>query len=394
MKRYNLLSEAKKPSPNYLHSVTNKPLKTETRYICEDTTAELMNNDINYGFVYGGKKVVFKKDELEKIKKISTVGMKLIGFKPIDRLKTYHNYKSSSFIYPNDKQINGSLSTFSALYKKMIEMKKIAICRFKERETSFPLYVALVPQEEIFDNEGVQVSPPGFNVIYLPFADGIREIKNFRDEETPETDDEKIKLTKKLIKKLYTSKFSGLDIENPTLQKHYAALQALALEHDKEEDIQDLTEPDYKTMEKYSELYEIWNEKVMNNKDYKKEAPKKRKKEEGEEEDERKLKKAKTSQEGVTIVKKEKKVKKEVDDDEDDDRAKKLKKEKRIKDSYEPDDEEEEEIVKKKTKEKKIKKKDSDEEEDVEEEIVEIDMIQEAKTGHVNINKLKKRLKN
>ena len=46
---------------------------------------------------------------------------------------------------------------------------------FAARDTSPPRYVALLPRDEETDAESSeQISPPGFYVIFLPFADDIR----------------------------------------------------------------------------------------------------------------------------------------------------------------------------------------------------------------------------
>lgn len=39
-----------------------------------------------------------------------------------------------------------------------------------------PRMVALYPQDEELEENRVQVMPPGFHVIYLPYADDFREL--------------------------------------------------------------------------------------------------------------------------------------------------------------------------------------------------------------------------
>lgn len=41
-------------------------------------------------------------------------------------------------------------------------------------------------KEEEFDKQNVQISPPGFHVIYLPFADDFRKVK-FEEQPKGET---------------------------------------------------------------------------------------------------------------------------------------------------------------------------------------------------------------
>ncbi|KAG2386546.1 hypothetical protein C9374_002290 [Naegleria lovaniensis] len=351
---YSCVSKAKKPPAILLHSDTNKPLKCETKYICEDTGTELMKqghggggntatefanttvgtvgttnlmegsnfqNDMVYYYDYGNQKAEFTLDELSKIRQLHTgrstmnvtmnvttshsigapmmnatlnttttttttttqqtttttttttttqhttpsikneytqPGIKLLGFKPKSRLKVYHNYKSSGFLYPNDHKIQGSLLSLSAIHKKMIEMDKIAICRFIQREGIMPQYVALIAQQEVLDEQDhSQIVPPGFQIIFLPYADGIRKPQQFENQSKPS--DKHVQLAKKLAKKMQID-FNSSFFNNPSLQQFYQSLQALALEHSEVEQIEDTLKPDIEGMKKYQSLMEEFKE--------------------------------------------------------------------------------------------------------------------------------------
>ena len=69
----------------------------------------------------------------------------------------------------------------------------VAICKYIPRNYSLPIFVALVPQvlklillllllifdtlqEEELDEGNIQISPPGFNVIFLPFSEDMRSL--------------------------------------------------------------------------------------------------------------------------------------------------------------------------------------------------------------------------
>jgi ATP-dependent DNA helicase 2 subunit 1 len=264
---YNLISRASKGNPVHLHSATNRLLKSETKFICEDTGNELMKSDIKYAYDYGGVKVTFEAEELLKIRNFGTKGMKLMGFKPKDCLKAYQNYTSSGFIYPNDSLISGSFIAFSALHKKMLEMNKIAICRYIARDGSIPVYVALLPQEERLDSEDrdIQLSPPGFNVIYLPYADSIRKLEDVlvkKNEEKVEPTEKQLENAKKVIKCLNVD-ITNAEFDNPLLQNHYAILKALAVNPEKLEKIVDHIQPDLEGMQKYSNIIEEFKDSVL-----------------------------------------------------------------------------------------------------------------------------------
>ena len=189
----------------------------------------------------------------DKVIYYNTLGIQLMGFKPKSALKEYHFYRNASFIYPDDSTIKGSSTLFAALLDRMIQKEKIAIARFVPRDISMPIFVALVAQEEEFDEDGTQLIPPGLHVIYLPFADDIRDL------EVPKTkpaDEEQVRLAKQIVKKLRI-RFDSRSFENPTLQKHYAALQALALEREQVEAVPDYVLPDDEGMKRVNNLFFI-----------------------------------------------------------------------------------------------------------------------------------------
>jgi ATP-dependent DNA helicase 2 subunit 1 len=255
---YNLVQPAKKNLPTYLHADTNRPLRSETKQVCEDTGTELMASDIIYAYDYGGQSVHFEKEDLQHIRNQITSkeqSIKLIGFKPRSRLRIPHNVRPSSFIHPTDKSITGSTSAFAALHRKMLEMDRIAICRLIARTNSDTVYVALLPAEEKIDDDGIQIEPPGFHVIFLPYADGYRKLTVSKPKDAKTADDKTISAAKKIAKKI-SFNFDSMDFDNPALQKHYAALQALALERKTIEEIKDHVTPDVEGMKKYKEEVE------------------------------------------------------------------------------------------------------------------------------------------
>ena len=58
----------------------------------------------------------------------------------------------------------------------MLAMDKMAIARWTPRDNAPPRMAALLPQAESVDEEGIQINPPGFHVIPLPYADDIRNL--------------------------------------------------------------------------------------------------------------------------------------------------------------------------------------------------------------------------
>jgi len=255
---YKLVQPAKKGAYLWLDSKTNQPTKSITKWVCADTGTLLMDSQIKYAYTYGGEKIIFDKEEVNAIKNFDMQGLRLMGFKPMDSLKSY-NIRTADFIYPDEFSIKGSTSAFAALLDRMLALKKIAICKITPRSEASPRFVALTPQAETFDADGTQNTPPGFHVVYLPYADDIRNLKL---EATPKATTDQIDKAKKLVKTLRI-KFDSRNFENPSLQKHYANLQAIALEREAVEEVPDYVIPDEAGMEKFADIIDAYREAVF-----------------------------------------------------------------------------------------------------------------------------------
>lgn len=96
------MQETKKGSYVWLDSRTNQQLKKMTKYICEDTGSMLLDTQVRNSYTYGGERVFFDKEEIQKIKLCEKSSFHLMGFKPRNTLKDYYNIKHASFIYPDE----------------------------------------------------------------------------------------------------------------------------------------------------------------------------------------------------------------------------------------------------------------------------------------------------
>ncbi|KAL5538711.1 hypothetical protein UlMin_046194 [Ulmus minor] len=231
----------------WLDSVTNRPLKTERSFICEDTGALLKESTKRFQ-LYKGESIKFSVEELAEIKRVSTGYLRLLGFKPLSCLKDYHNLRPSTFLFPSDEEVIGSTSIFIALHRSMLRLKRFAVAFYGT--SARPPLVALVAQEEIIKSGG-QVEPPGMHMIYLPYCDDIRDIEELHSDTNfaaPRANEEQIKKAAALMKRVDLKDFSVCQFSNPALQRHYAVLQALALDEDEMPEIKDETAPDEEGM--------------------------------------------------------------------------------------------------------------------------------------------------
>ncbi|XP_060795804.1 X-ray repair cross-complementing protein 6 [Neoarius graeffei] len=236
---YILVRTASKPSAVRLYRDTNEPMRTKTRLFHTQNGSLLLPSDIKKAQVYGNKQIVMEKDEVDEIKKFDEPGLVLMGFKPMDRLKLHHHIRPALFIYPEEEQVTGSSCVFTALLQKCSERNVFALCKFTSRRNTPPRFVALVPQTEVLENSVVQVAPPGFHAIFLPYADDIRTLDVH---ECPTASAEQVNKMKEIVHKL-RFKYRSDAFENPVLQQHYRNLEALALDMMAPEAIEDFTLP-------------------------------------------------------------------------------------------------------------------------------------------------------
>lgn len=145
----------------------------------------------------------------------------------------------------------------------MLRKEKVAIVRVQVRESTSVRFCALLPQDEKFDDSTGLQTPPGFQLIVLPYADDIRDLDGIMEaagfQKAEERQQEPAIIDKlrpeeknaaKLLIKNLTIEFDPRNFENPTIQKFYSGLQALALNEDEPEPVEDLLEPDYEELQR------------------------------------------------------------------------------------------------------------------------------------------------
>lgn len=142
----------------------------------------------------------------------------------------------------------------------MIAKDKIAIVRFVPRVTSAVRFCALFPQKESFDEDNFQ-TPPGFNLVFLPFADDIRKPDTVKPVKKVEVSRENVVNAKVLVKSLSID-FDSRNFTNPNIQNFYTKLQAIALGEEEPEDVEDLLQPDEEGFEKYQPFIDSFKNSI------------------------------------------------------------------------------------------------------------------------------------
>ena len=174
-------------------------------------------------------------------------GLTLIGFKARESLDPALNLSPAVFVYPDELETRGSICIFSALLKVMLEMQSVALCCYIPRSYASPRLVILTPQAESLDDRSLQIDPPGFYLINLPYSDDIRTLSIPEVETRP--GEEAVEVLASVIDKLtLRGGFDPLQYENPALQKYYAGLRALALDQETVDTVLDCTLPNVEAM--------------------------------------------------------------------------------------------------------------------------------------------------
>ncbi|XP_018013106.1 X-ray repair cross-complementing protein 6-like [Hyalella azteca] len=244
---YTSISTARKPASVKLHRSGNDLIKTITKEYREDTGELLMTSDFCKYQEYGKRKIKFTVEESRELNKVYPTGIELLGFKPSSAIKAFHYVKPASFLYPDDKNIKGSTAAFAALLTRCVARDVVPIVRVVPRTNASPSWAALLPQEEVLDDDGCQLRAPGFHVCYLPFADDFRQLDMTVGR--ARASNEQVDAAKSFIKKLHF-RYDPSSFENPDLQTHWRNIEALALNRRDLEPVTDYTVPDYARIRK------------------------------------------------------------------------------------------------------------------------------------------------
>ena len=99
-----------------------------------------------------------------------------------------------------------------------------------------------------------ETSPPGFQVIFLPYADDMRNPEALvgSSEDIKLAPAHWVKLAASMVNELQLRNFSEANFTNPTLQHFYSRLEALALESNQPRDVEDTLEPDYEGLQRHA----------------------------------------------------------------------------------------------------------------------------------------------
>lgn len=214
-----------------------------------------------YKFGSGGDYVYFKPEELESIRHFEGKCLRIIGFKPRSMLHPWAAVKKSAFIFPTEADVVGSTRVFSALWRKLLDSKKMAIAWYIARKNAVPQIVAILPSRDPSDEDsGTQSLPAGLWLYPLPFMDDMRDLTQLKTQPVVRASNELVDKMRIIVENLQMPKgvYDHSKIPNPSLQWHYKVLQDIALDEIPESNNKtDLTVPKYKQINKRVGQYQV-----------------------------------------------------------------------------------------------------------------------------------------
>lgn len=153
------------------------------------------------------------------------------------------------------------------MLKHMSAKGVMAICRMQNRQQGLLRCVALIPQLEVLNEKGFQQTPPGFQVIVLPFADDIRDVPRPLDSDKQPVAplaplEGTVDVMKSILERIVMDKFDPHEYQNPVIERMSKVIEAVALDGDLPEDIPDDTVPDMELFESCSNLFDDLKELV------------------------------------------------------------------------------------------------------------------------------------
>lgn len=287
-----LLYKHQKPERStYIYLGGERPqiVKGQTTQYADDFeggSRNITKIEIKKAYSFGGETITFSQDEMKSLRDFGTPIIRIIGFKPIDSLPMWANFKSSTFIYPFEDDYVGSARVYSALYQKMVKSKLMALSWLIVRKNASPVLAAIIPtltsdEDDDASNQACVSptgAPQGLHLIPLPFADDLRQNPPSMHEVPIRAPDELVDKMRPIIEQLNLPKqiYDASRYPNPSLQWHYRILQAIALEEDLPEKPEDKTRPKARQIDKRAgsmavewgnELNRIYKEHVAENPD-------------------------------------------------------------------------------------------------------------------------------
>ncbi|KAI1279162.1 hypothetical protein F5Y07DRAFT_387690 [Xylaria sp. FL0933] len=253
VKGYNIVQKQAPARSCYIWLEGEKPQVAigETARLAEDSARTVESYEVKKAYKFGSEYVYFSDEEQKSIKQFGGPCIRIIGFKDRSLLKFWASIKKSIYIFPSEEGYVGSTRVFTALWRKLLNSRKVGVAWHIARKNGNPQLVAVIPSRAPSDDQsGTHYMPAGLWLYPIPFIDDVRDgpepgrvIRT-----TNALTDRMNKVVQQL--QLPGGAYNPAKYPNPALQWHYKILQALALEDVVPEQPEDATVPKYRAIHK------------------------------------------------------------------------------------------------------------------------------------------------
>jgi ATP-dependent DNA helicase 2 subunit 1 len=195
---------------------------------------------------YGGQKVVLSAPDIAEAKRSCGVeGIHILGFRPAgDIARWLQLSRVARFMYPEEESAQkGATAAFTALAEAMADRDRVAIAayaRTDDRNAGVRCCALITSKVTV---PGAAAAVNGLHVVNLPFLDDVRHperahaVRGWEDEEGADVvpgargaTEEQIAAAAATVDSMMVHEYTPLDIPNPTLSRHYRALELQALD--------------------------------------------------------------------------------------------------------------------------------------------------------------------
>uniref|UniRef100_A0AC35TQV9 Ku domain-containing protein n=1 Tax=Rhabditophanes sp. KR3021 TaxID=114890 RepID=A0AC35TQV9_9BILA len=219
----------------------------------EENEKQLDELDMNASMEceFKNQKISFQMDEWHQMRNFTDAGFTILGFKEMETLDLADIMKSSHLMQVKSHCTN-AVRAFRTLLETCYKKNVYAVASYCFRKVYGPKLVALIPKIDSADeNAPADFIYDGFFVLQLGYKENIRDMsKKFEDKitKTPFNEvDSTVTAAKRFIE-MFTADYSPLNYSNYVLEKHYQAVESIALDKDVDDIqvIRDVTVPYFK----------------------------------------------------------------------------------------------------------------------------------------------------
>lgn len=254
---YLLYAEQKATSTTrkaWVYTGGEKPelVKSASQAVTLESGRSVDKADLRKTFKFGSDFVPFTTEQIAKIRYFGEPIVRILGFQAVTEFSDLFLYsiRSSMFLYPTDDKFVGSIRAFSALYQSLKKKEKVALAWVIARKGAKPTLALLLPASGEVE---------GLHMVFLPFADDVRQEPKTEHAEAPAT---LVDATKKIVARLLMPNgFESQRYPNPRLQWHYKVVRAMALQEEVPTVPEDKTTPKYRSIDtRVGNYIEEWNQ--------------------------------------------------------------------------------------------------------------------------------------